>query len=215
MDFYDRFIKLCAEKGVKPSPMLESIGIQKTAATNWKARRTRPTACNLQKIADYFGVTVEYLRGEEDNKKTPSPNLTEDYTTFAVIGEVAAGYDHIAIEDWDGDTVDIPNSYLRGRRKDEFFVLRVKGDSMYPIYQDGDKVLVLRQSTLNHSGQVGVVIYDGNIGTLKKVEYVQGEDWMRLVPINPTYPPITIENCALEQCKVLGIPKLLIREIEQ
>lgn len=75
MDFYNRFIKLCNEKGIKPSPMLESIGIQKTAATNWKNRRSNPTQANLQKIADYFGVTVEYLKGETDIKKPP---ITKD-----------------------------------------------------------------------------------------------------------------------------------------
>lgn len=71
MDFYERFIKLCAEKGIKPSPMLESIGIKKTAASNWKKRQTTPTACNLQKIADYFDVSVEYLKGETDQKEKP------------------------------------------------------------------------------------------------------------------------------------------------
>ena len=40
-----------------------------------------------------------------------------------------------------------------------FFVLCIKGDSMYPQYQDGDKVLILRQSTVNYSGDVGAVIY--------------------------------------------------------
>lgn len=83
MDFYERFIKLCAERGVKPSPMLESIGIQKTAATNWKTRRTRPTACNLQKIADYFGVTVDYLLGKEENNK---PTITEADIKVALFG---------------------------------------------------------------------------------------------------------------------------------
>lgn len=76
MDFYDIFIKLCNEKGVKPSPMLESIGIQKTAATNWKKRRSKPTDANLQKIANYFNVSVEYLKGEQEQatKKPLSEN---------------------------------------------------------------------------------------------------------------------------------------------
>lgn len=39
---------------------------------------------------------------------------------------------------------------------------------MYPQYQDGDKVLILRQSTVNYSGDVGAVIYDDEISTLKK-----------------------------------------------
>lgn len=168
----------------------------------------------LQKIADATGVSAAYIMGwEDEDDKTPAPNITEDYTTFPVIGEIAAGYEHIAIEDWEGETVNIPNDYLKGRCPDDFFVLRVKGDSMFPAYQDGDKVLVLKQSTLNYSGQVGVVLYNGEYGTLKKVEYVQGEDWMQLVPINPSHPPVRIEGIDLEQCRILGIPKLLIREI--
>ena len=59
--------------------------------------------------------------------KFPSPNITEDYTTFPVIGDIAAGYNHIAIESWDGDKVDVPNSYLKGYSPQDFFVLCVKG----------------------------------------------------------------------------------------
>ena len=40
-----------------------------------------------------------------------------------------------------------------------------------------------------------------------------GEDWLKLVPINPEYPPKTIEGEELDHCRVIGIPKLLIREI--
>ena len=133
---------------------------------------------------------------------------------YPVIGEIAAGYDNIALETWSGDTVEIPNSYIKGRRKDEFIVLCVKGDSMYPIYQDGDKVLILRQTTLNNSGDIGAVLYDDEIATIKKVEYVQGEDWLRLVPLNPLYKPLTIAGVDLEHCRVIGIPKMLIREIK-
>ena len=169
----------------------------------------------IEAIAFHLGVSPGYLMCWTDNLDDfPTPNITENYTTFPVIGEVAAGYDHIALEDWEGDTVDIPDEYLCGRSKDEFFVLRVKGDSMYPDYQDGDKVLVLKQSTLNYSGQVGVILYDNEYATLKKVEYKMGEDWMRFIAINPSVPPKLIENEDLELCRVLGIPKILIREIK-
>ena len=79
MDFYDNFLKLCVENGIKPSKMVESIGIKKTAASNWKSRKTKPTAYNLQKIAEYFGVTVEYLKGEEQEiENSPEePKLSE------------------------------------------------------------------------------------------------------------------------------------------
>lgn len=149
---------------------------------------------------------------EFENQRFPEPNITEDYTTFPVIGEIAAGYDKIAIEDWTGETVNIPNSYLKGRNKEDFFVLCVKGDSMYPEFHENDKVLILKQSSLNYSGQIGAIIYE-DCATLKKVEYKEGEDWLRLIPINPSHPPKKIEKEELEQCTVLGVPKLLIRDI--
>lgn len=141
-----------------------------------------------------------------------SPTVTDDVVAFPVVGDIAAGFDQIAVEDWSGETVDVPVSYLRGRNKSEFFVLKVKGDSMYPLYHEGDKVLILKQSTLNRSGDIGAVMYEGECATLKKIEYVKGEDWMRLIPLNPNYIPKTIEGVDLENCRVLGIPFVLIRE---
>lgn len=152
----------------------------------------------------------DFIYGNIDLK---SPQITTNTVTFPVVGTIAAGYDELAVEDWSGETVQIPESYLKGRKKEDFFVLSVHGDSMYPLYLDGDKVLILKQSTLNMSGEIGAILYDGDIATLKKVEYITGEDWMKLIPINPLYPPKEIKGADLERCRVLGIPKLLIREI--
>ena len=169
----------------------------------------------IEMVAEILKTTPAKLMGWEDSDRYLSPIITDDVVTFPVIGEIAAGYDEIAVEDWSGETVEVPKSYLRGRDRSEFFVLSVHGDSMYPLYQDGDKVLILRQSTLNRSGDVGAIVYDSEYATLKKIEYVQGEDWLRLIPINPNYPPREITGSDLEQCRVLGIPTLLVREINQ
>ena len=169
----------------------------------------------IEMVAEILKTTPAKLMGWEDPDRYLSPTITDDVVTFPVIGEIAAGYDEIAVEDWSGETVEVPKSYLRGRDRAEFFVLSVHGDSMYPLYQDGDKVLILRQSTLNRSGDVGAIVYDGECATLKKIEYAQGEDWLRLIPINPNYPPREITGSDLEQCRVLGIPTLLVREINQ
>lgn len=191
-----------------------AVGVGKSTVKKWEdgyiANMKRDKIASLANVLQLSPTIIMGIDGSSKN----SPTITEDYVTFPVIGEVAAGFDHIAVEDWEGDKVDIPTSYLKGRRKDEFFVLRVKGDSMYPAYQDGDKVLILRQTSLDYSGQVGVVIYNNEFGTLKKVEFVKGEDWLRMIPINPMYAPETITGPALEECQVLGTPKLLIREIQ-
>ena len=169
----------------------------------------------IELLANALNCSPGYLMGWEDElpSKLKSPTITDDYTTFPIIGEIAAGYDNIILEDWSGDTVQIPNEYMRGRNKSDFIVLRIHGQSMYPMYQDGDIVLVLMQSTVNRSGDIGAIIYENDMVTLKKLEFVYGEDWLRLIPLNPEYEPKLIEGEALEHCRVIGIPKLLIREI--
>lgn len=199
----------------------EKFGLKtdRVMISKWETGFQTPVMNTVVMLAKFFNVSIDYLNGDESSKSDyinlPPPNITDDYTTFPVEVEIAAGYEHIALEDWEGDTVDISNDYLRGHDNSEFFVLRVKGDSMYPEYQDGDKVLVLKQSVVNYSGQVGVAVYDGELATLKKIEYTDGESWVRLVPINPAFPPKLIENEDLEYLRVLGIPKLIIREVNR
>lgn len=176
-----------------------------------KVLNVSPSVFINESIDDY-SVAVNIDKYNGNIITLASPTVTDDVISFPVIGNIAAGYDEIAVEDWSGETVDVPVSYLRGRNKSEFFVLKVKGDSMYPLYHEGDKVLILKQSTLNRSGDIGAVMYEGECATLKKIEYVKGEDWMRLIPLNPNYIPKTIEGVDLENCRVLGIPFVLIRE---
>lgn len=206
--------KLRIERDLTQDQLASIIGVSKSTIGMYEqGKRVPKVDATLKRLADFFDVSIDYLMGLSD--RFPAPNITEEYTTFPVIGEIAAGYDHIALESWDGDTVDVPDSYLRGYQKDEFFVLCVKGDSMYPTYQEGDKVLILKQSVMNFSGEIGAVLYDDEIATLKKVEYKQGEDWIRLVPVNPNFPPMTIEGEQLNHCRIIGIPKLLLREVKQ
>ena len=132
---------------------------------------------------------------------------------YPVIGEVAAGYGSEAVEEETGDYEYIPLEWLRGHNPDNFFVLRVKGDSMYPDFQDGDCVLVHRQTSVD-SGAVAVMLYDGEIATLKKVRYKKNESWVELIPRNPEYQTKRIENWDLNECRVLGEVRRLIRDIK-
>lgn len=195
-----------------PSDIVNLLGVSKSTVSSWRNGEKMPRMDKIEALANYFGCLKSDLI---EQKSLRAPEVTEDTVIFPVIGEIAAGYDYPAYEDWSGETVEIPKSYLHGRSRDDFFVLSVKGDSMYPQYMDGDKVLILKQSTMNRSGEIGAIIYDGDMATLKKIEYMDGEDWVKLIPINPEYTPKTIRNEDLEQCHVLGIPRLLVREIEQ
>lgn len=188
-----------------------------TTYVNHEKGYREPNSDDLVHYARAYGVSIDYLVGRTDERNNATgrtaPNVSTNFVTFPVIGEIAAGYEHYADEDWTDGNIDIPETWLKGKPKDSYFVLRVSGDSMYPQFQEGDVVLVLKQSTMDYSGQIGVVMYDDDKATLKRVEYVNGEDWMKLSPINPQYPPMVVRDEKLEHCRVLGIPKILMRNI--
>ena len=218
--FAERFSGLLSETDENTYTLAEKLSLTPGTISRYQNGLMAPKITTLYALADIFGVNPAWLCGNATApkalpvKKFPQPEITENIITFPVIGEVAAGYDHLAYEDWDGEVIDVPASYLKGRPQSDYFVLSVCGDSMYPLYMEGDKVLILKQSTMNYSGQVGAVLYDNECATLKKVEYVKGEDWMRLAPVNPNYPPKRIENEELERCRIIGIPKLVVREVK-
>lgn len=63
---YSVFEMLCKSKGVKPSDVSRATGISTATLSSWKSGRYSPKIGKLQKIADYFGVTVEYLITGDD-----------------------------------------------------------------------------------------------------------------------------------------------------
>ena len=161
----------------------------------------------IKKLAEYFGVSPANF------VKLDTPEVATVYVEFPVMGEVAAGFDKIALEDWEGEKIQVPLSYLKGKSKNDFFVLQVKGDSMYPLYMDGDKVLIQKQNAIDYSGQIAVAIYNDECGTIKKIEYKK--DSISLIPINPQYLPTVLKDDNIEKVHILGIPKLLIRDLEE
>lgn len=63
--YYDKFEKLCAEKGIRPSDVSKATGISTATLTSWKKGKYTPKNEKLQLIADYFGVSLAYIIGED------------------------------------------------------------------------------------------------------------------------------------------------------
>ena len=89
--------------------------------------------------------------------------------------------------------------------------MHVRGDSMYPDFRDGDIVLMLKQNTINHSGEIGVISYGDDEITIKRINDVPSGDWLKL-PLKPVSPPRRIEGTDPERYRIIGIPRVLIRE---
>lgn len=67
----DIIMDLLNEKGLKPVVLCKATGISQSLFSQWKSRQQNPSAAKLKLIADYFGVSIDYLSGNED-KKSPS-----------------------------------------------------------------------------------------------------------------------------------------------
>ena len=79
---YEVFEQLLQKYGVTPYRVAKEAGVTQTALSNWKSGRSTPTTKTLQKIADYFGVTIDYLMtwyiSEESHEKKLTPKDEKD-----------------------------------------------------------------------------------------------------------------------------------------
>ena len=76
-DFYQRFEKLCIEKGVSPSRAAMDIGLSNAAASGW-ADGSKPRKTTIRKLAEYFNVPYFYLSGEEEQKENPTSQTADE-----------------------------------------------------------------------------------------------------------------------------------------
>lgn len=66
--FYLNFVRLCNGIAKSPSAVAEEMGFQRSVVTRW-SKGSVPRKATIEKIAAYFGVTVEELTGEEQKEK--------------------------------------------------------------------------------------------------------------------------------------------------
>ena len=114
-----------------------------------------------------------------------------------IIGSVAAGQPLLAVESIES-YFPIPSEYMPN---EETFMLKVKGDSMINIgIYNGDKVLVMKQSTANNGDIVVALVEDS--ATVKT--FYKEADHIRLQPENDYMDPIIVNNCTILG-KVIGL----------
>ena len=89
--FYEIVNNLCKERKTTITRMAEDIGLSNAAPTSWR-KGSVPKLSTLEKIAEYFDVSVDYLRGKDD-KKTPTPKGEREYSDLELIDAVMRAND--------------------------------------------------------------------------------------------------------------------------
>ena len=77
--FWNIFYKLCEEKHTKPNAVAKIIGASSATCTKWK-NGTIPNGDTLLKLADYLGVSVDYLLGRADSPEINNQTISDNAT---------------------------------------------------------------------------------------------------------------------------------------
>ena len=199
--FWEIFSELCLQQGKSPNAIAKELKISSGSVTNWK-NGTIPNNSALLKLSNYFNVSVDYLLGKEDT-------IPSDTTGFAVedmlnlrrvpiYETVSAGLGATAD---DRPTEYIPLCFDSAYEADNTICIRVKGDSMAPIINNGDIVHVLKQDVVER-GMMAVVLVDDE-GFVKYLDY--GTGWIELVSQNQMYRTMRFEGADTERVRVVGV----------
>lgn len=211
---YDRIKMLCKEHGVTITGTESKLNFARGSLC--KIDKNKPSAERLQKLADYFGVQVEWLTGASEYKTKQEmldhiqdvmdiPALRSEAfrlgcgTRVPVLGNVAAGMPIFAEENCIGSEEVSEDLASSG----ELFGLKIKGDSMSPRIMEGDTVIV-RQQDDAESGDIVIVLINGDSATCKRLmKYQEG---ISLISFNPAYEPMTFSNKEIEEkpIKIIG-----------
>lgn len=168
--------------GLKSTSSVHAIILKLEKEGYIKRDAKKPRA--IEVIDDNFGVSKDKL------------------VTVPIVGTVAAGQPILASQNIEG-YFSIPSDYIAS---DEYFMLRVKGDSMVNAGINNDDIILVERNSVAKNGEIVVALIDDS-ATVKT--FYKEDKRIRLQPENETMDPIIVSNCI-----ILGKVKGLFRNFK-
>jgi len=203
MNFKTRLKQLRNERGISQRQLAEFLKVAPSTISMYENGQREPNFEVLESLADFFNVDLNYLLGKTN--KTTKIILDSKFSKgikIPVLGTVPAGIPITAVEDII-DYEEIPKSW---ENQGEFFGLKIKGDSMYPTLENGDVVIVRKQSTADN-GDTVIVMVNGDDATCKR--YERSDTGIMLIPNNNAYAPAFYTNKEIETLPLTIIGKVV------
>ena len=196
----NRIKELRQERKITQSVLANYLGVAQNTLSYWEQGKYDIDNESLNKIADYFNVSVDYLLGRSNTPANPIDPFSFSNIQpvkkhrIPLLGEIACGEPIFADEDFEG----LIESDIGAD-----FALRCSGDSMTGArIMDGDIVLIKKQDMVEN-GEIAAVIIE-NEATLKRVYYYPKDGKLILNPENPAYAPLVYVDEELNQIRILG-----------
>lgn len=193
----NRIKQLRKEKEINQDVLANLLGLEVAAISKLETGRVPLKDEYILKLSAFFNVSSDYLLGKEmPNKKRLLP----------ILGVVKAGYNYLAEE----NIIDYIDPHMNISDPENYFGLKVSGDSMSPHFNEGDYVIVHKQDGEFASNDICIVLINGDEGTVKKV--VKTDDGIELHAFNPYYPvkKFTYKEMQEIPVKVIGV---VVRQI--
>ena len=193
-----------------------AVGVSKSTVKKWEdgfiSNMKRDKIAELAKILKISPVVLITGELEDEIEAVPSDTLTVlpggKVFMRPLFNSVAAGIGAVA----DNTILTyIPTFISNSMEKDMYIWVNVQGDSMSPLIDDGSKILIKKQESVD-SGQIAVVLIDGEEAVVKKVEY--GTDYVTLISVNPYYPPRRFEGKEVLRLRVVGLVKEVSKQLQ-
>lgn len=196
----NRIKLLREEKGVYQKDLAKVLNVTTPVINYYENEKRTISAKSASLLADYFGVSIDYLLGKSDIRNQDSNvfPMPDNAVPIPVVGKISAGLPILANENIERYEF-APSSLIN--KNFTYFYLTVTGDSMNRKFNDGDIVLVQQQNDLEND-EIGVFLIDDE-ATVKK--YKTQNDLIILEPMsnNPIHT-VQIYNPKEKSIKIIG-----------
>lgn len=223
----ERLQHICEEHNISMNQLERECGLSNGSLKKWKT--STPSVDKVKAVADYFGVSVDFLLTGREVMLTAADSALlkkwaklddfgKEIAMFVIDGEisrsqafreaasrtipifravqtVSAGTGaEIGFADMERVFIDDSPEARRAS-----FVVCVSGDSMLPLYEDGDQLLIEHADSID-IGEIGVFVINGR-GYVKKLGI--GE----LISLNPDFENIPFTGNVVCNGRVIGVLK--------
>jgi len=189
-EIWDGLERLAEIKGLSLSALAQKAGLDPTSFNKSKrigadGRKRWPSTESMNKVLKATNTTVfEFM--EYAGQPMPTPKHTIPLLGLAKAGREgyfdSAGYP-LSTGDWDG--IDFPIQMAKG-----VYALEVSGDSMQPVYREGDKLVVQPDAEVRPHDRVVVKIATGEV-MVKELQRKSAKQ-IELKSLNPEHPLIVL-----------------------
>ena len=196
-------------KGLTQEELGNMIGVKKAAVQKWESGMVQNLKRNtIKQLSDIFEVsTASFIDNDDPIESNATILPQEKIRMIPVYESVSAGFGSYA----DNYILEyIPLFISSDEEARNTLCIKVQGNSMYPKIEDGDSIQVLKQDWCE-SGQVAVILIDGEDSVVKKIEYDKNS--ITLLSFNPEYAPRVFKGAERDRLKILGIVRKIIKDI--